>query len=631
MFSPVSDATSLTRNRASAHSMAFISSSSSPPTSLFTSESDVDSRGFLQSSFRAGGPVLCSLPANTVALDHAQRAFLHDMEIEIYRLSDQILDKYALTPSTQDVTGRLSVVRSESIPIPTLLIIMPRQPSPRSEKWREAARELHARILSQFIDLSIEIIDERLLRPAQCFPVERTHPVYSKWRRICHEILRVSNLQQWVGISCWRYGYEEQRRDNAVTIIVSVRESADGPFHTAARRIKGVLAIQSVEDVDVLFIKNEDHLCVDEPNIGPELLVEACTQHVRPGLSIGIQNSSAGSSTMGGIVELRFPGQSVWQRFALTCFHCVYPPEGHRLNLDNIQGARESFRQWEYNPISPGDRMARELLRVEQPSTFDLQNTIMRIKKRINSRRSSEFLELHELAEAIEKGSGGFMIPPDEKAYKSTLRDIRSWEDRRAVFENFLHKESHKLGHVFCGSGIHRQVTVAGGDKRILDWALVQIDTERLPTGDALVDVNKPFPYSPHDADPPTFYSRSPVDPMRFKEILFKTGRTTGTTSGVYNELNQCRLFHEWDPNASGGYRIVPTFTHSVGPKDGKNFCEKGDSGALVYEESGNVVGMFFGATERMNVGYFSLISDIFNDIKTITGACEVRFPVYAG
>lgn len=319
----MSDATSITRSRASAHSLAF-SSSSTPGTSvsLWSGDSDVDGDGFLQSSFRAGGPVLASIPAHCAPIrPNSRQNDLNRHSSEIGNRVREILTEYQISPSTVNTWGRISEVRGEPEPIPTVLIAIPHLDPPQSARWREAARTIHAILSPRFPGISVELIDEKLLRIPYCHPVPRSHPIAPRWDRICDDILRTSDVREWTGLACWHYGVESTPTENPVTLIVSVLESATGPFITSLRRIRGILAGYSVKGVDILFMKNERHSNFAQPGIGPKLPVETCDQYVQPGVSIGVQNSSAGSSTLGGFVELKFRNDPAWHPFGLTCFH----------------------------------------------------------------------------------------------------------------------------------------------------------------------------------------------------------------------------------------------------------------------------------------------------------------------
>lgn len=57
-------------------------------------------------------------------------------------------------------------------------------------------------------------------------------------------------------------------------------------------------------------------------------------------------------------------------------------------------------------------------------------------------------------------------------------------------------------------------------------------------------------------------------------------------------------------------------------------FAEPGDSGSLIYTNAGKVVGMLVGGNERLPTWTFSPIEDVFEDIKTVTRAEDVRLPI---
>lgn len=50
-----------------------------------------------------------------------------------------------------------------------------------------------------------------------------------------------------------------------------------------------------------------------------------------------------------------------------------------------------------------------------------------------------------------------------------------------------------------------------------------------------------------------------------------------------------------------------------------------GDSGALVFDLSGCVVGLLFGGSFAGDVGYFTHILDLVEHIKMVTGVVDVR------
>lgn len=247
------------------------------------------------------------------------------MRREIETIAREVLNKLRLEFLDCQVNGRHSKVEPEPVPVPTVVIQMPNRPQP--ELWCRAARKVHQKLEGRgHSGFSVELIEAALLRGMYCSPIEPRLSIFSKWRSIVEEIIQRSDTREWTGMDCWRYGTNVDRKSNPVTVIVRVARSSQGPFTTAARFVHGILASFNETGVDVLFQKDGKRRF--EAN--PTLPLESTSGRVYPGVSIGIHNSEAGSSTLGGLVQLRFEGKNDWSTFGLTCFHCIWPPENHR-------------------------------------------------------------------------------------------------------------------------------------------------------------------------------------------------------------------------------------------------------------------------------------------------------------
>ena len=64
-------------------------------------------------------------------------------------------------------------------------------------------------------------------------------------------------------------------------------------------------------------------------------------------------------------------------------------------------------------------------------------------------------------------------------------------------------------------------------------------------------------------------------------------------------------------------------FSSDPGVK-GAGFGTAGDSGAVVFDKNGNMVGLLFAGNDRTRISYFTPVEELFNDIKAITGAVGV-------
>lgn len=298
--------------------MGFCSTSST--SSPFDGPVVVDKTGFLRSAFRAGGPYLCSLPARTVWTGrHYGAETVYQME----GYAKQVLRDLHLQYRDVQLVGRHSKIDPEPEQITTMLVRMPNLPQP--ELWYRAAREISQVLLRHHHHgISVEVIETDLFNGIYCSPVESSHSIFPKWKNLAQEIVaRCSNKHEWIGLDCFRYGTNSQRCSNPVTVIIRVHNTCETSFVTAARYVHGILAAFGEAEVDVLFTKDETKSFFLDPTIP----IEATTGSVYPGVSIGIHQSSAGSSTLGGFVQLRFKDKKDWNTYALTCFHCVYPPE----------------------------------------------------------------------------------------------------------------------------------------------------------------------------------------------------------------------------------------------------------------------------------------------------------------
>lgn len=101
-------------------------------------------------------------------------------------------------------------------------------------------------------------------------------------------------------------------------------------------------------------------------------------------------------------------------------------------------------------------------------------------------------------------------------------------------------------------------------------------------------------------------------------EILYKNGRMTGYTSGRWNGVATCNITTRI---VDGKEITVKTKEHTICAEDGKRFSEEGDSGSLVFNMLGQVIGLLFGGTQQYPISYFSHIDDVYRDITAVTGA----------
>ncbi|KAK1142576.1 hypothetical protein N8T08_007552 [Aspergillus melleus] len=135
-------------------------------------------------------------------------------------------------------------------------------------------------------------------------------------------------------------------------------------------------------------------------------------------------------------------------------------------------------------------------------------------------------------------------------------------------------------------------------------------------TAQALQDGEFVIPYTERNS---TLINRPRNDTLLHDEELYKCGRKTGYTSGKYNGLDTCRLSRRI---VDGKEVEVITIEHTI---TGNPFSDIGDSGALVFDRIGGVVGLIFRGHRQSPIIFFTHFIDLFEDIKASTGAKDVR------
>lgn len=106
---------------------------------------------------------------------------------------------------------------------------------------------------------------------------------------------------------------------------------------------------------------------------------------------------------------------------------------------------------------------------------------------------------------------------------------------------------------------------------------------------------------------------------------VFKSGRSTFLTKASFSSLKSVEIKREPDPSSPDCTRLVTRWEYGFASATRGAFVEPGDSGSFVFTIVRGVIGLFWGGSERHDVGYVTPIEDILNDIKVVTGASDVR------
>lgn len=217
----------------------------------------MDSDGYLFANRRAGGPYLCSLPARTVALRPEYIRNGPDSQ-QAVGAAIRILKEENFPYQDVSFGGRRSVVDPEPAPVPTVLIVT-------HHPVRATAKRIQQNLAASFPngDICVEMIDPLLFLPIRTFPVEESHPIFPRWDRICEEILKKCDKREWTSVECWRWGTRKSAAENPVTVVVSVKNGAQGEsFITSQKMIRKIFlnagsVTAPLDDVDILFQESE--------------------------------------------------------------------------------------------------------------------------------------------------------------------------------------------------------------------------------------------------------------------------------------------------------------------------------------------------------------------------------------
>ncbi|DAA74188.1 TPA_exp: Uncharacterized protein A8136_3686 [Trichophyton benhamiae CBS 112371] len=103
---------------------------------------------------------------------------------------------------------------------------------------------------------------------------------------------------------------------------------------------------------------------------------------------------------------------------------------------------------------------------------------------------------------------------------------------------------------------------------------------------------------------------------------VYKLGRSTRRTKGNFSGLTSALLD---TPDNRGGAPEVKSLEYAVTGPSGWLFSGPGDSGALVFDKYANCIGMVISWNTISKVSYVTLLPDLFDDIRQVTGAVDVR------
>ncbi|PLB55584.1 hypothetical protein P170DRAFT_470996 [Aspergillus steynii IBT 23096] len=175
------------------------------------------------------------------------------------------------------------------------------------------------------------------------------------------------------------------------------------------------------------------------------------------------------------------------------------------------------------------------------------------------------------------------------------LLRLERYENERKLLEKYLEKGKCTVGCVRAASGLEdKQAKDPHRVPSILDWALVR----PLNHLNRAVGTNKIASVT----SGPSSLTGFEVRELQADELLGKVGYVTGLLGAI--------------TLASGQSQLRPGEL----PLE-----DRGDSGSLVFDPTGIVLGMCFGGTETGDLLYFTHIGDVLESIREVTGVRDIR------
>ncbi|KAK2804659.1 hypothetical protein FQN50_006498 [Emmonsiellopsis sp. PD_5] len=565
----------------------------------------------INQDFRAGGPNLCVFPGYTLVMEQNHPASAVWMTDDAFsRTISQILQNHAVEATSIGLFMRKSAIPHFSSEPPRSTVLITANKTRLDDSWVKACIEIRGYLLQrELLDVNVEIIDKRAVEKILAFSVLPTDPIVPLWPDICSRILNIIGREGWVALECFRRGTSYEASENPVTVILTVPYESEKDWKPVRESIVQILTQMALPDVAVSIIYGEI-LRTNGGDFDFGLPENAWETKAQCGMSIGLLDSDESGSTLGAFIELLNPKHE-WKRLALTGFDCVFKDRSNDPTLPPTD--QTIYRGWNANGIRPGDQNSQNYLKMSQPALGDHQSHIQSLNEEID--RENRHIE--NLEEKLNAGDP--VIPKDleiQGQREARVKYLLKYRDR---VERFVSSGENYLGHIFSASGFR---TTQEALPATLDWALTKVKKARN-------GINK-FPPSGKF----TFKSRfltfencrllSPYPGApKPNEHLYKLGRTTEFTEGNYSLLKSILLPSDYQRNQIQ----KETYEHAIVGKNHKSFSRPGDCGAVIFDLYCNFVGLLFAGNCGSNATYFTPAETLFEDIRKITGALDVRIP----
>ncbi|KAI0468838.1 hypothetical protein F4859DRAFT_489068 [Xylaria cf. heliscus] len=163
--------------------------------------------------------------------------------------------------------------------------------------------------------------------------------------------------------------------------------------------------------------------------------------------------------------------------------------------------------------------------------------------------------------------------------------------------------QNYKIGQLWAASGRSLAKPEGAVYPCLVDWALLDLNSQTLKSmlsKNPKLMANSQLPRTPEEKEAKPFPTQITYDPKVHLipgMNVFKWGRTTGVTSGevkIVKSMMNIADVETWKGSIYNPGKCGEVAELVVGPRRGVPFCESGDSGSLVVDEQGRVVGLLW-------------------------------------
>lgn len=629
--------------------------------------------------YRAAYPVLRRLPLESVRDNALFSPALQRCIPVLETRATEVLDRLGIINSdlmgiTEDEDAAVPEVdviwrqdaRTHSSMIPTLLMVAEWKIDSETT-WPIALNEiigfmnLYLRECMCYEKVHVELISFEMTAPKYLGCPPSIPGLLEAWPNLQEQILsmlnRIPETKNFVtAIGLFTLGFNPTPDLNPTTVYISLDDPSDETaWGSISDSVKSFLYVRGWGMLDVHMEHNkverhpfhlvqprgtaeriqerirENNLLIEGPyqqavNLGDDLGAAKYVQATDG----SYHNSVIG--TLGCYVEVRCKGSSDWKKLALTNYHVVRSCfDGMSLNTRSstpVPGAQpgQTLSQSKANAttISIGAPATNtELSRVDRIGFKFSEHSQKSVESPTRCRHNHTIWDIDfDLQDEREQ----ITDPHNER---DRIQRLTALLDQRREKVAFFDEGKNILGHVFYASGYRRRSQGKGR----LDWALISVDQHRqgqnrLPTQAAWRHKYKvPGSHLPKESygallKQPTQSLRA----MNLGDHVWKQGAITGVTHGVYNEFKtNCIIKEDGHLNdvsrTSSEYCIIG----GSGLRHGTDarFSGHRDSGAVVFDHAGHLVGLVFGGQvphqDKKGYTLVTPIEDIFDDIKAIS------------